>query len=78
MPLPKSDLLLRLVAASLAGSPIGDVIGEHRQRCLQALRDLEGPAAEATARLAWPTSSCRAPPCTSRPSCAGSTTATTC
>ena len=48
VPLPKSDLLLKLVAASLAGRPIGDVIGEHRQRCLQALRDLEGPAAEAT------------------------------
>ena len=48
VPLPKSDLLLKLVAGSLAGSPIGDLIGEHRQRCLQALRDLEGPAAEAT------------------------------
>ena len=49
VPLPKSDLLLRLVGGSLAGNPVGDLIGEHRQRCLQALRDLEGPAAEATA-----------------------------
>jgi DNA-binding PadR family transcriptional regulator len=48
VPLPKSDLLLKLVAASLAGTPIGDLIKEHRQRCLQALRDLEAPAAEAT------------------------------
>ena len=48
VPLPKSDLLLKLVSGSLARSPIGDLIGEHRQRCLQALRDLEGPAAEAT------------------------------
>ena len=37
------------MAASLAGSPIGDLIGEHRQRCLQALRDLDGAAADATA-----------------------------
>ena len=49
VPLPKSDLLLKLVGGSLARSPIGNLIGEHRQRCLQALRDLEGPAAEATA-----------------------------
>ena len=49
VPLPKSDLLLKLVATSLAGQPIGDIIGEHRQRCLQALRDLEAPAATATA-----------------------------
>jgi len=49
VPLPKSDLLLKLVAASLAGAPIGDLITEHRQRCLQALRDLDAAADAATA-----------------------------
>lgn len=48
-PLPKSDLLLKLVGASLAGTDIRGLIGEHRQRCLQALRDLDGAASEATA-----------------------------
>jgi DNA-binding PadR family transcriptional regulator len=48
-PLAKSDLLLKLVAASLAGSDLRDLIGEHRQRCLQALRDLDDAAADATA-----------------------------
>jgi DNA-binding PadR family transcriptional regulator len=48
-PLPKSDLLLKLVAASLAGTDLRDLIGEHRQRCLQALRDLDAAAADATA-----------------------------
>jgi DNA-binding PadR family transcriptional regulator len=49
VPMPKSDLLLKLVAASLSGTPIGDLIGEHRQRCLQALRDLDATATGATA-----------------------------
>jgi len=48
-PLPKSDLFLKLVAASLSGADIGEMIGEHRQRCLQALRDLDGAAADAAA-----------------------------
>src|SRR6266540_1577107 len=39
VPLPKSDLLLKLVSASL--------VGAHRQRCLQALRDLDGAVADA-------------------------------
>lgn len=46
-PLPKSDLLLKLVAASLAGTELHALIGEHRQRCLQALRDLDAGAAGA-------------------------------
>jgi len=49
VPLPKSDLLLKLVAASLAGAEVHGLIGEHRQRCLQALRDLDTAAAGATA-----------------------------
>ena len=40
-PMPKSDLLLKLVAADLAGTEIRDLIAEHRQRCLQALHDLD-------------------------------------
>jgi len=48
VPLPKSDLLLKLVAGSLAGVPVHQMIGEHRQRCLQALRDLDGAAADST------------------------------
>jgi DNA-binding PadR family transcriptional regulator len=48
LPLAKSDLLLRLVAASLAGTDIAHVIGEHRQRCLQGLRDLDAATADLT------------------------------
>jgi DNA-binding PadR family transcriptional regulator len=48
VPLPKSDLLLRLVGAALVGATdAGAVLGAYRQRCLQALRDLDGAAAEA-------------------------------
>jgi hypothetical protein len=43
----KSDLLLRLVAASLAGADLHPLIGEHRQSCLQALHDLDRAAAGA-------------------------------
>ena len=46
VPLPKSDLVLKLVGASLRGT--GDarsIIGEHRQHCFQALRDLDTAAA---------------------------------
>lgn len=46
-PVAKSDLLLRLVGASLAGADIGPLVGEHRQRCLQSLRDLDAAAADA-------------------------------
>ncbi len=47
VPVPKSDLVLKLVGASLRGT--GDarsIIGEHRQRCFQALRDLDTAAAD--------------------------------
>ena len=44
VPLAKSDLLLRLVGASLAGVDPHPLIGEHRQRCLQALHDLDAAA----------------------------------
>src|SRR6266511_317347 len=51
VPLPKSDLLLKLVSASLVGAPDAPdaqaVVGAHRQRCLQALRDLDGAVADA-------------------------------
>ena len=47
VPVAKSDLLLRLVGASLAGADIGPLVGEHRQRCLQSLRDLDAAAADA-------------------------------
>jgi DNA-binding PadR family transcriptional regulator len=47
VPVAKSDLLLRLVAGSLAGADIGPLVGEHRQRCLQSLRDLDAAAADA-------------------------------
>jgi DNA-binding PadR family transcriptional regulator len=48
VPLPKSDLLLKLVSASLAGAPdAAAVVGAHRQRCLQALHDLDRAAADA-------------------------------
>jgi DNA-binding PadR family transcriptional regulator len=47
VPVAKSDLLLRLVGASLAGADIGPLVGEHRQRCLQSLRDLDAAAGEA-------------------------------
>jgi DNA-binding PadR family transcriptional regulator len=48
-PLPKSDLLLRLVGAALVGTIDPEaVLGAHRQRCLQALHDLDRAAAEAT------------------------------
>ncbi len=50
VPLPKSDLLLKLVGASLVGTPDpAAVLGQHRQRCLQALRDLDQAAADAAA-----------------------------
>ncbi len=53
VPLPKSDLLLKLVSASLAGASDAPdaqaVVGAHRQRCLQALRDLDGAVADAAA-----------------------------
>jgi DNA-binding PadR family transcriptional regulator len=49
VPLAKSDLLLRLVAASLADVDLHPLIGEHRQRCLQALHDLDRAAADAPA-----------------------------
>jgi DNA-binding PadR family transcriptional regulator len=49
VPLPKSDLLLRLVGAALVGTIDPEaVLGAHRQRCLQALHDLDRAAAEAT------------------------------
>jgi DNA-binding PadR family transcriptional regulator len=44
--LPKSDLLLKLVAADLAGTERRALIGEHRQRCLQALHDLDRKASD--------------------------------
>lgn len=49
-PLVKPDVLLRLVAAKLAGPLIQGIdaraiITEHRQRCLEALRDLDRQAA---------------------------------
>lgn len=44
VPMPKSDLLLKLVGASLAGAAVRGRIAEHRQRCLQALRDLDAAA----------------------------------
>lgn len=47
VPAAKSDLLLRLVGASLAGADIGPLVGDHRQRCLQSLRDLDAAADEA-------------------------------
>jgi DNA-binding PadR family transcriptional regulator len=48
VPLPKSDLLLRLVGAALVGATDpAAVLGAHRQRCLQALHDLDRTAAEA-------------------------------
>jgi DNA-binding PadR family transcriptional regulator len=50
VPLPKSDLLLRLVGAALVGTTDpAAVLGAHRQRCLQALRDLDSVAADAAA-----------------------------
>jgi DNA-binding PadR family transcriptional regulator len=49
VPLAKSDLLLRLVAASLAGVDLHPLIGEHRQKCLQALHDLDAAAGTARA-----------------------------
>jgi hypothetical protein len=42
-------VLLRLVAASLAGVDPHPLIGEHRQRCLQALHDLDAAAGDASA-----------------------------
>jgi DNA-binding PadR family transcriptional regulator len=48
VPLPKSDLLLKLVGASLVGAnDPAAVLGQHRQRCLQALHDLDRAAADA-------------------------------
>jgi DNA-binding PadR family transcriptional regulator len=47
VPMPKSDLVLKLVGASLLGT--GDaqaLIAEHRQRCFQALRDLDTASAD--------------------------------
>jgi DNA-binding PadR family transcriptional regulator len=46
MPSAKSDLLLKLVGASLAGTSVHEMIGEHRQRCFQALRDLDATATD--------------------------------
>src|SRR6266540_3779398 len=75
VPLPKSDLLLKLVSASLVGAPDAPdaqaVVGAHRQRCLQALRDLDGAVADAApgsaawtcptaAASTWPGGTCRA------------------
>src|SRR6266536_3268968 len=81
VPLPKSDLLLKLVSASLVGAPDAPdaqaVVGAHRQRCLQALRDLDGAVADA-APARWRRCWRRAPGCTCRLSCAGSTCATSC
>ena len=37
----KSEVVLRLAASELAGARTSDVIGEHRRRTLQAVRDLE-------------------------------------
>ena len=48
VPMPKSDLLLKLVGASLAGAPVEGLVAEHRQRCLQALHDLDAAATDAT------------------------------
>lgn len=53
-PLVKPDVLLRLVAARLAASLIPGidprtVITDHRQCCLEALRDLDQQAARTTA-----------------------------
>jgi len=49
LPLPKSDLLLKLAGASLVRAPDpASMLGAHRQRCLQALRDLDRAAADAT------------------------------
>ena len=56
----------------------GHLIGEHRQRCFQALRDLDARHRRHARRLRRRRPGPRAPPCTSRPSCSGSTTATTC
>ncbi|ROT27100.1 PadR family transcriptional regulator [Micromonospora sp. HM5-17] len=52
-PLVKPDVLLRLVTARLAAVLLPDldphtVIADHRQRCLEALRDLDRQAARAT------------------------------
>jgi DNA-binding PadR family transcriptional regulator len=41
VPLPKSDLLLKLVGSALSGTDATSLLAEHRQRCLQALRDLD-------------------------------------
>jgi DNA-binding PadR family transcriptional regulator len=49
----KSELLLRLVAAGFAGGPgAGQVIAEHRQRCLQQLRQLDRAVTTAPGALA--------------------------
>jgi DNA-binding PadR family transcriptional regulator len=37
----KSEVVLRLAAAELAHAATSEVIGEHRRRTLQAMRDLE-------------------------------------
>jgi DNA-binding PadR family transcriptional regulator len=49
VPVAKSDVLLRLVAASLAGVDPRPLVTEHRQRCLQALHDLDATAHRAQA-----------------------------
>jgi DNA-binding PadR family transcriptional regulator len=48
LPVAKSDLVLRLLAAGLVGSPEPlSVVAAHRQRCLEALRVLDRQAADA-------------------------------
>ena len=47
LPVPKSDLVLKLVGASLLGTDDARaLIGEHRQRCFQSLRDLDTATAD--------------------------------
>ena len=47
VPMPKSDLVLKLVGASLLGTDDAQsLIAEHRQRCFQALRDLDAASAD--------------------------------
>ena len=49
VPMPKSDLVLKLVGASLLGTDDARaLIGEHRQRCFQSLRDLDTATVDTT------------------------------
>ena len=47
VPMPKSDLVLKLVGASLLGTDDARaLIADHRQRCFQSLRDLDAATAD--------------------------------